>query len=214
MSTLDVHSKGTIAIATSHTTSVTLSGSATQLFIGVAWGGGGATISSVTWNGVSVGAALVSKDFGAGLDDHVALYAVKSPATGTHDIVVTLSTTPGNGVNVYYLSLTGGDTATGWRTATGRSDADGSGPGLTDANWVSTDFEIHLAAVWQTTITFDAGETAVQDNNITGSSWSAGLSYKTTSGTVGCTDESFYAECAVAAISGSAGTSAPMFRGS
>lgn len=203
---VDVHGKGTATIASSQTTSATLGASATQLFVGVVWGGStDRTISSVTWNGVSMGAALAKKNTGAGLNHHSAVYGLKSPDTGTHNIVVTFSGTPGDGHNTYYLSFTGGDTTTGWRTSTGRQDSDGTGPGLTDGNWASGDYEVHVANTYASTITFDAGETVQQDNNIGGSNLSGGMSYKSSSGTVGCTDASFYSEVAVAAIPASGG---------
>lgn len=202
---VDVHGKGTADIASSQTTSATLGASATQLFVGVAWGGStDRTISSVTWNGVTM-TEIIKKNTGAGLNHHSAVYGLTSPATGTHNIVVTFSGIPGDGHNTYYLSFTGGDTTTGWRTSTGRQDSDGTGPGLTDANWTSGDYEVHVANVYAATITFDAGETAQQDNNIGGSNLSAGMSYKSSSGAVGCTDASFYSEVAVAAIPSSGG---------
>lgn len=217
---VDAHGKGSAVIAASQTTGATLGGSATQLFVGVVWQGGGATITDVAWNGVSLGSALITRGFGSGLDTHASLYAMKSPASGTHDIVVTASASPGGGLQTYYLSTTGGDTTTGWRAAVGRQDADGAGPGVTDAGWTSDDMEIHLAAVWESVIIFDAGETAQTDDNITGSNWSAGMSYKLTNGTVGCTDATsgggFYAECAVAAIpaaSGGGGSPSPVVIG-
>lgn len=202
---VDVHGKGTVGIASSQTTSATLGASATQLFVGVVWGGStDRTISSVTWNGISM-TEILKKTTGAGLNHHSAVYGLNSPATGTHDIVVTFSGTPGDGHNTYYLSLTGGDTTTGWRTATGRQDSDGTGPGLTDGSWASGDYEVHVANVYAATVTFDAGETVQQDNNMGGSSLSGGMSYKSSSGTVGCTDTSFYSEVAVAAIPASGG---------
>jgi hypothetical protein len=64
---------------------------------------------------------------------------------------------------------------------------------------------LHLAHVYANTITFDGGETTQENDNIAANGTSAGLTYKTASGTVGATDESFYAEIAVALIPSSGG---------
>lgn len=80
-----------------------------------------------------------------------------------------------------------------------------TGPGLTLGDFVAGDMAIHGVHLFGNTITFDAGETAQQSDNYGGSGDSAGLSYKTASGTVGTTDSVGYAEIAVALIPASAG---------
>ena len=201
---VDVHGKGTPEFSGVQTTSITVAAGATQLFVGVVWQGT-QTLNSVTWNGG--GMTLIGSHQADGVDNKVALYGLTSPASGTHNIVATFSAaTSGN--NTYYLSLLDGATDTGWRAAFTRTQAAGAGPGLTVTDFVSGDYVVHVPTVAASTITFDAGETVQSDNNLLGSGFSGGLSYKTANGTVGCTDVANYAEIAVAAIPGPPDTAA------
>lgn len=202
--TPDVHGKGTVGVSTPHDETITLNASTTQLFVGITYDSS-ATVTSVTWDQGGTNQAMTEIVARSSSNYHSHLYGLLSPTAGTKTLRVVYSGNPGGGDQVFWLSFVGGDTSTGWRTGTGRTDADGTGPGLTDANWASGDYEIHVANVFATTITFDAGETAQQSNNIAGSSFSGGLSYDSTNGAVGCTDATTYSEVAVAAIPAASG---------
>lgn len=200
----DVHGKGTVgASATSQTESIAVGASATGLWVGQVWQGAVDT-SGCTWNGSAMtqkGSTVVS---GAGLNVKVALFEIASPATGTHNAVCSWSAA--TTVNqLFWISVTGGDTGTPSRTASTRSDGDGTGPGITLGDFIAGDIAINLSHVYANTIVFDGGETAQQNDNMAVNGTSAGLSYKTASGTVGATDQSFYAEIAIALVPASAG---------
>lgn len=90
-------SSGTTTLTIAHTVAVQ---SNLHLSVWVGFqNGGGQTLSGVTYNAASMGAAQVTKD--PALGRRVELYAMAAPATGTNNIVITAS---GNG------DLTGG----GW----------------------------------------------------------------------------------------------------
>lgn len=175
---------------------------ASPFFVGVTFDT--STVTDVTWNSGSMGAALSTKIDSAGTNK-IAVYGIKSPATGTHNVVVTWAGNVG-GANIFCLSTTGGDTVTGWRTIYSRvGDADGTGPGITVVDSQNGDLVIHAAQVFGSTITFDAGEdtTNTEDDAINGGSNSAGLSTKSATGAstaVGCTDTTYYSEIAFAVI--------------
>lgn len=194
---VDVHGKGTVAVASSQTESVTVGASATGLWVLQIWQGT-QTTSGCTWNGgamTQIGSTVTS---GAGLNLKVALFQKLSPTTSTHDVVCSWSGAT-SGSNLYWISVTGGDTSTGSRTVATQTDGT-TGPGLTLGDFAAGDIAIHGVHLFGNTITFDAGETAQQSDNYGSSGNSAGLSYKTASGTVGTTDSVAYAEIAVALI--------------
>ncbi len=201
---VDVHGKGTVGVSTPHDESITLGASATQLFVAVSYGST-VTITSVTWDQGGTNQAMTQIGTANSSDFKTYLFGLMSPTTGTKTLQVVYSGAPGGGDQVFWVALTGGDTTTGWRTGQTRTDGTGTGPGITDANWTSGDYEIHAATVFAATITFDAGETAQQSDNIAGSGFSGGLSYDSTNGAVGCTDATTYSEVAVAAIPAASG---------
>lgn len=165
--------------------------------------------SGVTWNGTAMDVLRASLADGAGTS-RTALFGLKSPATGTHDVVATFASSVG-GANCAMISTTGGDTATSWRTVYTRvGDTDGTGPGTTVVDSQNGDLVVHAAHVFVSTITFDGGEdtTSTEDDAIAGGGISMGLSTKAATGAntaVGATDATYYAEIAVAIIPASAG---------
>jgi len=201
---VDVHGKGTVGVSTPHDESITLGASVTQLFVSVSYESA-VTVTSITWDQGGTNQAMTQIGTANSSSKKTYLYGLKSPTTGTKTVRVVYSGGPGGGDQVFWIAYTGGDTTTGWRTGQTRTNSNGTGPGITDANWTSGDHEIHAATVLDTTITFDAGETAQQSNNIAGSGFSGGLSYDATDGTVGCTDATTYSEVAVAVIPASGG---------
>lgn len=201
---VDAHGKGTVGISTPHDESITLNASATQLFVGLTYDSA-VTVTSVTWDQGGTNQAMTQIATANSSSKQSYLFGLKSPTTGTKTLRVVYSGSPGGGDQVFWVSFTGGDTTTGWRTGQTRTNSNGTGPGLTDANWTSGDYEVHVANVLATTIAFDAGETAQQSNNIAGSGFSGGLSYDASDGTVGCTDQTTYSEVAVAVIPASGG---------
>lgn len=200
---VDAHGKGTITVSTPQDSSVTLAAGATALYVSVSTLGTD-TVSSVTWDqgGTNQAMTQIAAQVDTAAVSRVYLYKLLNPTTGTKTLRVVYSAAPGNGANVYWLSVTGGDTTNGNRTVQTRVGDTSVGPGIADANYVSGDIELHACTVFAATIAFDAGETAQSDNNIGGSGFSGGLSYDTANGTVGCTDQSFYAEAACALIPG------------
>jgi hypothetical protein len=131
---------------------------------------------------------------------------MKSPATGTHDVVCSWSAQPPSGGQLYWISVTGGDTTTASRTLYTQTQSV-TGPGLTVVDSQNGDLVIHAIAMYDTSITFDGGETTQENDNINTVSLSAGLSYKAATGAntvVGATDTSLYVELAVALIPGGA----------
>lgn len=164
--------------------------------------------SGVTWNGTSMDVLRASLVDGAGTS-RTALFGLKSPATGTHDVVATFASAVG-GANCAMVSTTGGDTTTSWRTVYTRvGDTDGTGPGTTVVDSQNGDLVVHAAHVFASTITFDGGEdtTSTEDDAIAGGGISMGLSTKAATGAstaVGATDATYYAEIAVAIIPASA----------
>lgn len=168
------------------------------MFVAVVWQGS-QTITSVQWKPTGTPEAFTLLDShvdGASLN-RLAVYKLINPSSGTDTIRVTFSANPGSGAWAGVIGTTGGS---GHRTPTKRSDLDGTGPGLTDANYVSGDIEFHAVALNASTITWDAGEVTSNTtvNNIVGSGFSGGMSTDTANGTVGCTDVSFYCEIAFA----------------
>jgi hypothetical protein len=195
---IDVHGKGTPLLTTPQTSSITLGVGATQLFVGVVFAS--VNVTSVTWNGANLQKIGGSGSVGGFKED---LWAMKSPDSGTHDLVVTWDSAPGNGANSFWLSMTGGDTVTGWRTVYTRTTADGTGPGDIVVDSVAGDIVVHTAFVFSGTIVFDGGETAQQSNDMFGGTQSGGLSYISAVGpntAVGCTDQATYGETSTAAM--------------
>lgn len=197
--------QGTATVTSPHTTSFTTT-AASPLLACIVWQGT-ATISGVTFNGSPM-TQIAQEDDSAGLAK-TALYGMLSPAVTTANVVTTWDVNP-DAAQTFIIGTTGGDTTTGWRTATARNDADGGGPGLTVADSQSGDIVFHCAAVFQGTITFDVGEdvTSTEDDAIAGGGTSGGLSTKTASGAstvVGATDDPNYSEIAVAVMANAGG---------
>jgi hypothetical protein len=102
------------------------------------------------------------------------------------------------------VATSGGEfSADPWRTIYTRTDADGTGPGLTVTDGEAGDLLVHVAAIVGFAIVFDAPEitTTTQQDNIFGAGASGGMGTKiaTAAGqTVGCTDAATYAEIGVA----------------
>lgn len=210
---VDVHGKGTVgAAATSQTESVTLGASATGLWVGQVWQGT-ASSTGCTWNGSAMtqkGSTIVS---GAGLNVKVALFEVGGPATSTHNAACTWGASTDTN-QMYWISVTGGDTGTPSRTVSTRNDGNGTGPGITLGDFVAGDIALNLSHLFGNAIVFDAGETTQENDNIAINGTSAGLSYKTSDGTVGATDASFYAQIAIALVpaSGGAPDMSPLYK--
>lgn len=88
--TYDTVSSGEAANATSLSFNHTMSASANGLLLcGVAYDNGSATISSATFNSVSMGAAYASADNAASLA--IAIFKLVAPASGTHAFEVTMN---------------------------------------------------------------------------------------------------------------------------
>jgi hypothetical protein len=172
------------------------------MFVGIVQQGTVA-ITSVVWNG-SENLSQIGTRKQDDAAESIDLFGIKNPSAGNHNLVVTFNTNPAAGAAVYVIATTGGDTTTGWRSVFSRTQTDGAGPGLTVTDAQNGDLVIHFAEVFSTTITFDGGEDvttqSTKDDNIQGSTFSAGLSTKAATGstTVGCTDAADYAEMAVA----------------
>src|SRR5579871_2824430 len=113
------------------------------------------TVSSVTWNGTSMTQLGTTVSAGAGAFRE-SLYGIANPATGTHNVTVTLSAN--DDFNFDMISTQGCDTATGFRTAYTANDGGGAGPAITVANSQSGDLVFNAAIVDATTITFNGGE--------------------------------------------------------
>ena len=202
------NNKGTPGVATPHDETFTLNASAKRLWVAAVIEDN-ITVSA-TWDQGGTNQAMTS--VGTHVDDagatRIALLRLWNPTTGNKTLRVTYSAAPGSGENIFWLT-DDGDTTTGIRTLYKRNDLDGTGPGLTVVDSQNNDLVLHVAAVIGTTIVFDGGETAVQTNNILGSGFSGGLSYKAATGAstvVGCTDKATYCEMGVATIPASGGT--------
>lgn len=109
----DAAATGGAASASSVTFSHTCTGSDLLLLVGVhLYNVNGATISSVTYNGI----ALTLVDSAANSNRRVSLYRLVAPATGANDVVITLSGTEFE-VNGGSMSFTGVDQTTPLGTA-------------------------------------------------------------------------------------------------
>lgn len=193
------------AVGTSPVTTAVTVNEVSPLIVTVLWQGS-QTVTSVVYNTTETLTLIATKKDSLSLQT-LSVYGLKNPSTGTHNVVTTFSANPSSGAIVFYITTTGGDTTTGWRTASTRNDADGTGPGMTLANSQNGDIVIHPAQVFATTITWDAGETTTSTtaNNPGGSGFSGGMSTKAAVGAntvVGATDVATYSEIAFALISG------------
>lgn len=194
---------GTTVSGASQTTSITVS-EASPLIISVFAQFGIGAPTSVTVNGSSAGAAVADVDV-SDVSSRVTTYCVPNPSPGTYNVVVNWAGSTGFGANTMIITTTGGDTATGCRTASTRTNANGTGPGLTLANSQNGDIVFHAALVFASSITFDGGETttSTEQDNPGGGGYSWGMSTKSAVGAstvVGCTDVSTYGEMAIAVI--------------
>jgi hypothetical protein len=96
------------------------------LLVAIAYQSGSATVSSVTYNGVDMGAALKSQ---LTASDRTYLFGLKAPASGANDVVVTMSA--GKDIVVGAVSYTGVHQTTSTGTAvqnTGTSTTISSSP--------------------------------------------------------------------------------------
>lgn len=176
------------------------------LIVTVLWQGV-QTVSSVTWNTSEALSLIDSATAGSGTNLNKAIYGIKNPTATTATITVTFSANPSGGGAIYAIATTGGDTTTGWRTASKRTDTDGAGPGLTLANSQNGDIVFDAIAMVASSITWDGGETTTSTtiSNIDGGGLSGGVSTKPATGAdtvVGATDASAYAQVVVALIPG------------
>ena len=107
----------TLAANAAATWSHTCTGSQRILFVGVAVSANLASLASVTYNGVAMTRIITrqSNDQTAG---GVHLYGLINPASGTHTVSVTPSTTVGTDYEAGSVSYTGADQTTGWKNAT------------------------------------------------------------------------------------------------
>lgn len=173
----------------------------------LAWGQFTQTISGCTYNGSAMTELGTFSNSGVMKGG---LYALKNPATGTHDISCSFSANP-DGVVIIAIATTGGDTGTGYRTLYTRSDVNGSGPGLTVVDSQNGDQVLHMCSVYAATVTWDGSEvsTSTTFNNLGSNGISGGLSTLAASGAntaVGCTDAATYNEYGIAIIPASGGS--------
>lgn len=163
------------------TQSVTVSGSNTQLFVGVICQFGG-SVSSVTFNGVSFGAAKWSQSV-AGVGHINSGYLLASPTSGTHDVVVTVTGgTDPFGIIIAQFS----DADVSIRTVPAPAfiaDFADSTPQVTVADSQANDLVVDFVTGYQGTLTPNGSQTQPtpgEDENVDG--WHMGLSYKAASG--------------------------------
>lgn len=86
----DLESQVTTGSATSHTLSHTITGSNPILHVGVFVSGGGDFVTGVTWDGSSM-TFLQKVISGPGSTGSIYVYELANPATGTKNVVVSLS---------------------------------------------------------------------------------------------------------------------------
>lgn len=174
-----------------------------------------ATVGNPSWNGQDCGAAVDSRSWNAGGTYKVTLFILNNPTPGTGTITTAISGgLAGEASTGFYISTTGGDTATGHRTIYKQNETV-TGPGLTVADSQNGDLVFHLVHVTGATITFDGSEvtTSTEDDSLGGGATSAGLSTLAATGAntvVGCTDAANYAEIAFALIPASGATAAQL----
>jgi hypothetical protein len=190
------------------TTAFTVTAGGSPLFVFVAWTDV-IDVSSVTYAGAAMTLVTGSYATNDGWPTRVAAYVKAEPAINSNNVVVTWSANPTSGAQVYFVSTTGGDITTIYRTVS--IEQSGTDPGLTLSNAVSGDL-IFNACMMATiaTITFGAGETSTntETDDILGFNISAGVSTKTATGgdTVNITETpSHYGECVFAAIPAAGG---------
>lgn len=190
------------------TTAFTVTAGGSPLFVFVAWTDF-IDVSSVTYAGAAMTLVTGSYATNDGWPTRIAAYVKAAPATGSNNVVVTWSGAPASGAQVYFVSTTGGDTSTIYRTVS--IEQSGTDPGLTLSNAVSGDLIFNACMQVGSTITFGAGETSTntETDNILSVGISAGVSTKTATGgdTVDITETpSHYAECVFAVIPAAGGT--------
>lgn len=162
-----------------------------------------ATVANPSWNGQDMGAAVATKSWNAGGTYKLTLFVLKNPTPGTGTITTGISGGIGGEPSTgFYISTTGGDISTGYRTFYTQNETV-TGPGLTVADSQSGDLVFHLVVLNALSITFDGSEvvTNTTDPQIGGGSTSGGMSTLAATGAntvVGCTDSANYAEIAFA----------------
>ena len=92
---------------TSTTLSHTITGTNPGIIVWCPTGTTTSPITDVTWNGVSLGAAVLSyrENGGGGYDFYHSLYYAQNVTTGTHDVVVTRTASGGDLVVLSYTGL-------------------------------------------------------------------------------------------------------------
>lgn len=201
---IDTRTSSTILTTTPAVLSFTVNESSPMFAL--VWGQFSQTVNGCTYNGTAM------TELGAFSNSGVMkgkLYAMKNPATGTHDISCDISANP-DGLVIIPIATTGGDTTTGYRTLYTRSDVNGTGPGLTVADSQNGDQVLHMCSVYAATVTWDGSEvtTSTTFNNLGSNGLSGGLSTlaATAANTgVGCTDATTYNEYGIAIIPASGG---------
>lgn len=102
---LDATSSSANQVGSSVTFAHTCSGSNRILIVGISIAAGIPTVSSVTYNGVAL--TQIASVLGVAADRRTELWYLIAPATGSNNIVVTLSGAPGAFFNVGAVSYTG-----------------------------------------------------------------------------------------------------------
>jgi hypothetical protein len=151
--TIDASTAGPNTTASSATFSHTCAGSDRHLAVEVGWWTGGVSISSITYNGVSL-ASMVSGTH-EGSNGFQAIWGLVAPATGANNVVVTFSASCEHAVGA--TSRNGVDQTT---PAGSSNTASGSSTGPTvDVSSASGEVVIDVCSAFSTTFAQGTGQT-------------------------------------------------------
>lgn len=148
-------------------------------------GNAAVTISSVTYNGVGMTAMWAQTDTSSGVEAKQRSYFLAAPATGTNNVIITLSA---NGVGTLAgaaASFSGvnqtGTVGNSWRTPV---ISDGSSSDIVVANAVSGDYVVDGMGIYNTTGVIAPNHTnvATQDPVTVGSVYAHGMQYHPATG--------------------------------
>ncbi len=182
--TVDASSSGSTADQASVTVSHTTSGTNRHMLVGVSMEpGGGESVTSVTYNGTSLSLVRVQSAANA----RVEIWELVAPDTGTHNVVVNLTSGGHKGVAVGVMTFNG---VHQWAPTLLSSGASGnSSSASTTVMSATNDMVFGVVAVEKgTSVTPGAGQTEywdIEENNINGAGTTkAGAASVTTSWTV------------------------------
>lgn len=148
----DIHGNDGNTTDSGKTTSITLGGTANILIVG-SFSGVNDPSAPPTWNGVSMGAAVVTN---SNVDtDELHIYFMANPATGTHNLVTSFPASTNN--TTFWASYSGASTAT--PTSTAIFYADPLGGSTMSVTTLST-----TGSAWYFAICFDGGSMTAGTN--------------------------------------------------